>query len=282
MANRRKSGSSGWTMAVIAVAVIAAVAAYVGWRATQPNAGVQPAPASTVATAASSPAPATAASIQHPIAQAGVPASASTAPLPALDDSDGSVSSALYGLGGGELKGLLLPQQVVSRIVTTVDALPRHSLGSSFILPLRTPRGAFQSHETQGILTADKHNADRYAPYMSIVQHADPKALVAWYVHSYPLFQQAYRELGYPKGYFNDRLIVAIDDMLAAPEPAQPPALQLVQGRYLYVDPALESLSVGRKLMMRLGAANEAQLKAKLRTIRSLLTAQPPTAASAH
>lgn len=283
MANRRRSGSSGWTMAVIAVAAIAAVAAYVGWRATQPNAGVQPATPSTAAASTSAAAPAATAAataIQHPIGQA--PAPASTAPLPALGDSDASVGAALYGLGGGALKGLLVPEQLVTRIVTTVDALPRRTLGSSFILPLRTPRGAFQSHETQGILTADKHNADRYAPYMGIVQHADPKALVAWYVHSYPLFQQAYRELGYPRGYFNDRLIATIDDMLAAPEPAQPPALQLVQGRYLYVDPALESLSVGRKLMLRLGAANETQLKAKLRTIRGLLTAQPPTAAPVH
>ena len=169
--------------------------------------------------------------------------------------------------------------EFVGRIVATVDALPRHSLGSSFILPLHTPRGMLRVGDTQGILTASASNAERYAPYMAIVQHADPQALVAWYVHSYPLFQQAYRELGYPKGYFNDRLIAAIDDMLAAPVPAQPPALQLVQGRYLYVDPTLESLSVGQKLMLRLGPANEAQLKLKLRAIRALLTAQSLPAA---
>jgi hypothetical protein len=271
---RRRSGSSGWVPAVIAVVIIAAVAGYVGWRATRPNGGTAPAPASTTAAAARVAQPAPAASIQHPIAQAAVPASASTAPLPALGDSDASVSSSLYALGGGGLKGLLLPQQVVGRIVATVDALPRHALGSTFILPLQTPRGAFRASETQGILTADAHNVERYAPYMAVVQHADPQALVAWYVHSYPLFQQAYRELGYPKGYFNDRLVVAIDDMLAAPEPKQPPALQLVQGRYLYVDPALESRSVGQKLMVRLGAANEARFKAKLHAIRALLTAQ--------
>ena len=282
MTYRRKSGGSGWTLAVIAVVVIAAVAGYVGWRATQPNGGAGPAPASTRAAAASTAAPAPAASAQHPIAQAAVPASASTAPLPALGDSDASVSSALYALGGEGLKGLLLPQQVVGRIVATVDALPRHALGSSFILPLQTPRGAFRAKETQGILTADARNAERYAPYMAIVQHADPQALVAWYVHSYPLFQQAYRELGYPKGYFNDRLVAAIDDMLAAPEPKQPPALQLVQGRYLYVDPALESRSVGQKLMLRLGAANEAMLKVKLSAIRNLLTAQPPSTMPVH
>lgn len=281
MTYRRKSGSSGWVPAVIVVAVIVAVGAWVAWRATQPNAGAGPASASTAATASTT-APPPAAGIQHPIAQASVPAPASTAPLPALGDSDASVRSALVALGGDGLKDLLLPQSVVNHIVATVDALPRHELGSSFILPLHTPRSAFRVGETQGILTADARNAERYAPYMAIVQHADPQALVAWYVHNYPLFQQAWRELGYPKGYFNDRLIVAIDDMLAAPMPAQPPALQLEKGRYVYVDPALESLSVGQKLMLRVGPANETELKAKLRTIRDLLTARPPSTAPAH
>jgi hypothetical protein len=267
---------------VIAVVVIVAVGAWVAHRAMQAGEGTGPAHAASAAAMPNAPAPAPAASIRHPITQAAVPASASTAPLPALDASDASVGSALHALGGDGLKGLLLPQGIVNHIVATVDALPRHELGSSFILPLRTPRGAFLARETQGTLSADTRNAERYAPYMAILQHADPQALVAWYVHSYPLFQQAWRELGYPKSYFNDRLIVAIDDMLAAPAPALPPALKLVQGRYLYVDPALESLSVGQKLMLRLGPANEAAFKAKLRAVRALLTAQPPSNVPAH
>jgi hypothetical protein len=275
MANRRDRDVSDWMPAVIAVVLIVLVGAYMVHRAMQPGAAAGPAVASTTAAAA---VPTTVAT-HHPIAQAAVPASASTAALPALDDSDASVGSALLGLGGDRLKDLLLPQQIVNHVVATVDALPRHELGSASILPLRTPRGAFMANATQGILAADAGNAERYAPYMAIVRRVDSQALVAWYVHSYPLFQQAYRELGYPKGYFNDRLIAAIDDMLAAPEPAQPPALQLANGRYSYADPALESLSVGQKLMLRLGPANEAVLKAKLRVIRSLLTARPLTAA---
>ncbi|MBD8872520.1 DUF3014 domain-containing protein [Rhodanobacter sp. DHB23] len=246
------------------------------WRATHPAAA--PAQASAVAAAASVAAPAVAAIPQHPIAQATVPAPASTAPLPSLEDSDASVGEALLALGGDRLRDLLLPQQVVNHIVATVDALPRHELGSASILPLRTPRGAFTTIETQGILAADASNAGRYAAYMAIARRVDSPALVAWYVHSYPLFQQAYRELGYPKGYFNDRLIAAIDDMLAAPSLAQPPALKLANGRYTYADPALESLSVGQKLMLRLGPANEGELKAKLRVIRALLTARPSSA----
>jgi hypothetical protein len=111
-----------------------------------------------------------------------------------------------------------------------------------------------------------------------VVDAVDPQALVTWYVHAYPLFQQAYRQLGYPKGYFNDRLIVAIDDMLAAPEPAQPPAVVRSKAYYVYADPALESLSTGQKLLLRAGPANAVKIKAKLRAIRAALTGQAPPA----
>lgn len=117
---------------------------------------------------------------------------------------------------------------------------------------------------------------------MQVVDAVDPQALVAWYVHAYPLFQQAYRQLGYPKGYFNDRLIVAIDDMLAAPEPTESPALRRGDVYYVYADPALESLSTGQKLLLRSGPANEARIKARLRAIRDLLIGQALPGTSTH
>ena len=78
------------------------------------------------------------------------------------------------------------------------------------------------------------------------MEGVEAKRLVATYVQLYPLFQAAYQELGYPNGYFNDRLIEAIDDMLAAPDIAAP---KLAQPKVLYefADPALENLSAGRR-----------------------------------
>jgi len=97
-------------------------------------------------------------------------------------------------------------------------------------------------------------------------------------VRFYPLFQQAYRELGYPDGYFNDRLVVVIDHLLATPDVPQPVALRQPNVMYEYADPALESRSAGQKLLIRSGPANETAIKAKLREIRAALTGQalPP------
>lgn len=280
---KKKQSSIGtWLISGVVVIVAIAVGVFIWRKATQ--AGGEPAPV------ASSPMPGSAGTgpvaastaIEHPIAQAG-PAPASTAPLPALDASDTDVASALLSLGGNTLDGLLQRDQIVRRVVATVDALPRQSVGTN-ILPLKTPKGAFLVEQADGAITLSPQNAERYAPYMHVLEGADPKALVAWYVAHYPLFQQAYRDLGYPKGYFNDRLVVAIDDMLAAPAPDAPVTLVQPKVFYRYADPGLEARSAGQKLLMRLGADDEAKVKAKLRQIRDLLTGAtlPAGAASAR
>lgn len=216
--------------------------------------------------------------IQHPISQAQTnPAPAASAPLPPLASSDDTVAAALATIPGAQgLAHLLIAQGLIPHIVATVDALPRHTIGAS-ILPLRTPQGSFMADTSGGQPVLDSRNFARYDPYMKIVEGVDARTVVTWYVHWYPVFQQAYRELGYPHGYFNDRLLTAIDDMLAAPN-AQPP-VQLVaarDGHYAFADPTWESLSVGQKLMIRIGPEHERALKAKLNSIRALLLGRGP------
>ena len=273
--NRRVSKQTsygGWIAAIIVVLAIVAAAIYLVQRGMHPNASTNAAPSASSAPAPPAPASASTA-IQHPIAQAeAAPASASTAALPSLFDSDASVREALPGIAGGaDLRSILVQSQIISRVVATVDALPRQSMGSTHILPLRTPGGALQTEQSNGGTVITAANADRYRPYMLVVGKVDPHALVAWYKHNYPLFQEAYRELGYPHGYFNDRLIAAIDDMLAAPDVNQPVAVVRAGAHYHFVEPQWQSLSNGQKLMLRLGPDNEEQFKAKLRMIRQLL-----------
>ena len=216
----RRNSAKGKIIGAIVVIVIVAAAAW--WYFTRmpgvdfSRRGPEP---SGPAKASTAPPP-----IEHPISEAQTsPAPATTTPLPPLDTSDDTVASALASIPGADgLAGLLLSRGLIPHIVATVDALPRHTIGAS-ILPLRTPKGTFTVDTSSGKPMLDSKDFTRYDPYMQIAQAVDPRTLVTWYVHWYPLFQQAYRELGYPQGYFNDRLIAAIDDMLAAPN-AQPPA----------------------------------------------------------
>jgi hypothetical protein len=267
-----KQASIGrWIGAVVVVLAVVVAGIYLARSAMHPDRLAANAPAAAGSASESS----TAMPIQHPISQAGTgPAAASTVALPALDESDASVASTLARLAGGASPSpLLVREQIIRHVVATVDAIPRHDLGLG-VLPAHTPKGAFITAEVDGRKVIGDENAARYAPYMQVLEGADPQALVAWYVQSYPLFQQAYRQLGYPKGYFNDRLIAAIDNLLATPEPAQSPALVLSKGFYAYADPVLQSLSSGQRMLLRSGATNEAKIKAKLRAIRTLLTAQ--------
>ena len=266
----RQGSTSSWVAAVVVVLAVVGAGAFLAHKAMRADHSTAVTPTTSAPLSTST----AGTPIQHPITQAqALPASASTAALPALDQSDVGVASALEGLVGGQLSALLVRPQIIERIVASIDAMPGRSLGG-FMLPARTPKGAFVTQDIDGNTVIGEDNVARYAPYMQMVEQVDPSALVAWYVHAYPLFQQAYRQLGYPKGYFNDRLIVVIDNLLAAPEPAQPPALQRSKGYYIYADPGLEALSSGQRLLLRTGPANEAKIKAKVRTIRALLVGQ--------
>ena len=108
-------------------------------------------------------------------------------------------------------------------------------------------------------------------PYVRAFEAVDTGKLVAVYVRFYPLFQQAYAELGYPSRYFNDRVFEVIDHLLAAPDAKGSIALTQPKVLYEYADPALQDLSAGQKILVRIGSDNEARVKAKLRDIRRVL-----------
>jgi hypothetical protein len=270
----RRNSAKGKIIGAIVVIVIVALAAW--WYFTRMP-GVDfsrqgPAP-SGPAKASTAPEP-----IEYPISEAQTgPAPATTTPLPALDASDDAVAAALASIPGADaLAGLLLSRGLIPHIVATVDALPRRTIGAS-ILPLRTPKGTFTVDTSSGKPVLDSKDFARYDPYMKVAEAVDPRTLVTWYVHWYPLFQQAYRDLGYPQGYFNDRLVAAIDDMLNAPNARPPVALAATpDGHYVFADPTWESLSVGQKLMIRIGPEHERTLKARLRSIRALLLGKAP------
>jgi len=212
--------------------------------------------------------------IQHPLP--GSEDSAAKAPLPPLADSDAALSDALGQLvGAAAVKDYLLPEGIVRRLVVTIDNLPRQKVAVAK-RPTGAVAGSFAADGDELHATLDARNFARYQPMAAVIGKLDMQQLAAVYIRFYPLFQQAYQDLGYPNGYFNDRLVQVIDNLLATPQPTGPIALVRPNVMYLYADPGLESRPAGQKLLIRMGPDNAAVIKAKLGELRAAVTAAPP------
>ena len=272
---RERQGRPAWIGALlVALVICVAVGGWYAWtrRAAPPapQAAVEPPSAPAVA-----PQPNLAPPVRHPV-EAITPPAAETKPLPALGESDAALHDALAPLvAGNAFDALFYPDRIARRFVATVDNLPRQTI-SADVRPVRPAPGTLAVIGPDDARQIGLDNAQRYAPYVRALTSVDSHQLVGAYVHFYPLLQQAYRELGYPNGYFNDRLVDVIDNLLAAPTIDGPVTLAQPKVLYQFADPALESLSAGQKTMIRMGPENEAKVKAKLREIRRLIAAQKP------
>src|SRR5487761_503270 len=255
-----------WWSAGIVIAAAIAIGVY--YRYYSPV----PAPPPEHPAAAPQPVAPPAPAIQHP-----VPSTAEQqTPLPPLDQSDPVVRDSLIGLiGKPAVAKFLVPHQVIRDVVVTVDNLPRKKVAAE-LRPLQ-PTPGDTAVDTQGSSTSlSQQNYARYAALMDVVQSTDPKALAAIYLRLYPLFQQAYENLGYPGKYFNDRMVQAIDSMLATPDVQGPIELVRPKVFYQFADPKLEALPAGQKVLIRMGPQNASVIKQKLQQFRAAITAQPP------
>ena len=255
------NSKSSWIIFLLAVAGLAAAA----WWYLQPR------PESAVEPAASVEAADTAAAGPlHPMSPP-LPANerGELVDLPALDDSDGYFKLALLDLFGLNLDTLLVNEALIEKFVTTVDNLPRSQIAEK-IRPLQPISGLFiaDANSDGETFTLNQDNYRRYDFLVDMLANADLDAIVDGYRRFYPLLQQSYVRLGYPSGYFNDRLVEVIDHLLETPFPDQPIRLVRPHVLYEFADPELEALSSGQKLLIRIGPDNAARVRTSLGELR--------------
>jgi hypothetical protein len=214
------------------------------------------------------------------------PPPADSKPLPPLNESDPVITESLGDvLGQKAIDQMLVPDQVIRHLVVTVDNLPRTKVAEN-MRPVKPTPGQTVTVANGDTVTLSADNYARYEPFVKLVQSASTEQLGALYLRYYPLFQQAYEDLGYPGQYFNDRVVQVIDHLLQTPDLRGP--IELRQGRvfYEYADPALEARSAGQKLLLRMGPENAAAIKEKLRELKTFVTTsqdppQPETSGAA-
>lgn len=264
-----------WPWVIVGVVAIGGVG---GWLFKDDLARLRPAtpatpplpPADTAAgdTPAATPSPGPAAP-RHPLDMD----AAAAAALPALADSDAAAWQAVAALFPGESLAVLLREHLIQRLVVHVDNLTEPSMPAAAMAVQPVPGSLQVATAADGALQLAATNAGRYAPWVEAFTGADAQAIGAAYVRFYPLFQQAYRDIGHPQGHFNDRVVAVIDHLLQTPEPQAPLLLELDdKGRYRFADPALQARSVGQRALLRLDAGQRQAVKQQLRAIRAVLT----------
>ena len=282
--------NQGSRVVVIAIVALAVGGGVLWWRRHQ----AQPVPAAPAPVAAPAPPPVEPTppppppkpAIAHPIAPA-----EKAGKLPPLDQADTFVKDRLVELVGR--KGALAFLGIDSfarHFVATVANLPTDHAPAD-LWPIKRTEGSFETDPRGDATVIGAKNTERYALFVAFVDGIDAAKAVALYRRLYPLFQQAYEELGYPGKYFNDRVVEAIDDLLATPDVAEPIKVKLVEvpgaempapgkgkprgGLYVFDDATMERRTAGQKILLRMGHAHAARLKAKLVAVRALVASGP-------
>ena len=170
---------------------------------------------------------------------------------------------------------LLLMENFIQKFVVTIDNLPNKRLPRAH-LPIKAPGGKFLVAGTPEAPQISSKNYQRYNKYVTLVELINPDSAVKFYTYFYPLFQTAYEQLGYKNAYFNDRLVYVINHLLEMPNPPDPILLAQPAILFTYVDPNLENLSSGQKMLLRLGQEQRMKVHRILQKYRDkLINLQP-------
>jgi len=221
----------------------------------------------------------------EPVVQTVTPTETEEEAVPTLVESDPVVLASLGGLlGQPAVAEYVVSDNVISRVVATIDMLGGRQV-SSVVQAVQGPGGGFavtvndapdsairnEAGDEIPQFIIDPSNYARYTPYVESLEAVDTAELIANYRSLYPLFQEAYLQMGYADRDFDARLAEVIDELLATPEVTGPVNLVKPEAVFLYADPGLESLSAGQKILLRMGSENANRVKSKLADIRANL-----------
>jgi hypothetical protein len=127
------------------------------------------------------------------------------------------------------------------------------------------PDGQFKVFKIGEAEYLDPASYERYNLPTEIFVSFAPRESVRFYRGLKPLFQDAYKELGYPNKDFDLTLKKALLELLEAPVVEGDVKLEKKIKSYAYADSRLEGLSEAQKSFLRMGPANVGSIQIKLR-----------------
>ncbi len=189
--------------------------------------------------------------------------------MPALDQSDDFVRQMLRNLSPhGKLGEWLRIKNIIRVFVAAVDNIangksPRPQLG------FLSPGQAFQVNEKGDRIYLDPKGYERFDIVADAFVSFNSSRAVQVYQKLKPLFQEAYRELGYPQKDFHTTFIQAMKRILDTPI-VEREVLLKEEGKglnYVFIDEGLENMSEVQKHLLRMGPRNTQKIQQKVREI---------------
>jgi len=191
--------------------------------------------------------------------------------VPPLESSDAPLRAMIEGLSAHpRLADVLATDQLARTFVIVVVAIangesPREALG------YLEPEASFAIAERDGSVVIDPASFERYTWITGVFSSLDAAGAAELYRQLEPLFEEAYRDIGYPEGPFRPVLDAALDQLASTLVPEG--YIEVRRGTVLWEfrDPGLERLNPAQKQLLRMGPANARLVQAKIRELQAAL-----------
>ncbi len=191
--------------------------------------------------------------------------------LPSLDASDSWTRGELTTLFSAKImRRWFATDQLLRRFIAITDNVAKGDLLSRQF-PFARLGQPFQVIEHNNKIYMDPAGYRRYDALVNAVVAIDSDALAQLLRRLSPLMQEAYKELGYPRGSVAQVLRKALKNTLKAPVRKRRIRLLRPSVAYRYADSSLERLSLVDRQMLRMGPENTRKLQRKAKELLNLL-----------
>jgi DUF3014 family protein len=176
-----------------------------------------------------------------------------------------------------ELVRQLSRDPMLARLLATRELVRNMTLAVVQIGDGRTPAASLATLrpsvrlETAANGKVDSANFDRWESSVRALQSIPPREAAKVYVNVKPLFDEAYRELGYPEGDFDLAVVKAMRMLNATPEITGDLVLLRRERYFEHDSPALRSLPPVQKQLILMGPANRHRVLSWLQQVATSL-----------
>lgn len=176
-------------------------------------------------------------------------------------------------LGPGQLE-IIVEERLLERLVTTLNSLDGAPVPLRF-RPLAHVPGLPRLERDGDAWQVPEAPDPRYESYRALFDRLDAVEIAELFDRYEPALEKAWQALGEHSGQtFRQRAIEILEHLAEFEPPTTRPALHQPKVLYEYIDPSLEQLSWGRKILVRIGPEHVTSVQRKLAAVAERLAAR--------